>query len=163
MIQDGSEGGTQLVAGTHTPAWSLDNQWIAFGLDQDADTPLTFPTRLYRVQPDGNFLTPLTNNFQGVAAHPAWSPDGSLYYSLDNASAESDGIYHYNPDTNTHEILIPGSNMYPISVSPDGDFLLYQQDGDLNMWAFLEDTSYKVVTRQGEGQIDFAGWLAGKG
>jgi hypothetical protein len=163
MIQDGSEEGTQLVAGTHTPAWSLDNQWIAFGLDQDAESPLNFTTRLYRVQPDGNLLTPLTNNFQGVAAHPAWAPDGSLYYSLDNASAESDGIYHYSPDTNTHELLIPGSNIYPISVSPDGEFLLYQQDGDLNMWAFLEDTSYNVVTHQGEGQIEFAGWLAGKG
>jgi len=163
MIRDGSEGEAQLVAGTHTPAWSPDSQWIAFGLDQDADVPLTFPTRLYWVHPDGSYLTPLTNNSQGVAAHPAWAPDGSLYYSLDNASAESDGIYHYNPDTNKHEILIPGSNMYPISVSPDGEFLLYQKDGVLNMWAFIENSSYAVTSPQDEAQIDFVGWLASEG
>lgn len=159
MIRDGTEGEGQLVAGAHTPAWSPDNQWIAFGLDQDANAPLTFPTRLYRVHPDGSNLSPLTNNSQGIAAHPAWAPDGSLYYSLDNASAESDGLYHYNPDTNQHELLIPGSNIYPLSVSPDGNFLLYEQDGDLNVWVFIEDSSYIVASPKDGSQVGFIGWL----
>jgi Tol biopolymer transport system component len=162
LIASGTEGGGKIKAGAHTPAWSPDGQWIAFGLDQDATLPLTFPTRLYRVHPDGTGLAPLTNNARGTAVSPVWSNDGNLYYSLNNDMIRSNGIYRFQIATNTHTLLIQGSDLQPISLSPDGKFLLYQQGDGLYLWDFFLQETVEVVPKQDGQQVQFVGWLDGR-
>jgi WD40 repeat protein len=162
LIASGEDSGSTLVAGARTPAWSPDGSWITFGLDQDASTStgaLNFPTRLYRVHPDGSNLTPLTNNAQGVASDPAWSPDGTLYYSLSGVSAEADGIYRYTTTDNFHSLLIPGTDLHALSVSPDDDYLLYEQAGALMLWGFVRGEALPAASVQDENPPVFAGWI----
>lgn len=162
QIQSGSEDGEIILAGAHTPAWSPDGKWIAFGLDQDAVQPLVFPSRLYRVHPDGTNLTPLTNNSLGTAAYPVWAQDGGMYYSLSGASSDTNGIYLYNPSDNSHTMLIPGANLHPLSISPDNEFLIYEEKGDLKIWQFrLNETVATIFGEEGNSPA-FAGWFLAK-
>lgn len=150
----------QIIAGAHTPAWSPDGQWIAFGLDQEVNDQLTFSTRLYRAHPDGSDLIPLTNNSQGVAAFPAWASDGTIYYGLSGVNVESDGIYQYNPFTNERDLVINGSGLHPLSISPDGEFLVYEQAGGLYLWGFIRQSATEVVPPQEGEPASFVGWMS---
>jgi sugar lactone lactonase YvrE len=159
LIDTGQGDESTVLAGAYTPAWSPDGTWIAFGLDQDATDELTFPTRLYRVHPDGTNLTPLTNNTQGKATNPVWAPDDSLYYGLNGEDADQDGLYHYLPKENTHVHLITGSGIHPLSISPDGEFLLYEQNQALKIWQFRLADTIAEITAQEDIQPIFVGWL----
>ncbi len=148
-----------LTAGAHTPAWSQDGNWIVFSLDQDPNESADFPSRLYRTHVDGSNLTPLTNNSNGFATHPVWTQDGSLYYGLNNADADLDGLYRYLPTENIHTLLMPGNSVHPLSISPDGNFLLYEQQQALKIWrTFLQETIAEI---SGEPEVppSFAGWI----
>jgi hypothetical protein len=158
-INSGQDDSSTLIAGAHTPAWSPDGTWIAFGLDQDATGPENFPTRLYRAHPDGSNLTPLTNNSQGYATHPVWAQDGSLYYGLSGAGADLNGLYQYLPDDNTHILLLPGAGIHPISISPDGEFLLYEQDQVLRIWRIRLGETVAEITGEAEKHPSFSGWI----
>jgi hypothetical protein len=148
-----------LIGGAHTPAWSPDGVWIAFGLDQDATEAATFPTRLYRVHPDGSNLTPLTSNSQGQATHPVWAQDGSLYYGLSGAGADLDGLYHYLPAENTHTLLLPGAEIHPLSISPDGEFLLYEQDQVLRFWQIRLLETVAEILGEEDKHPSYSGWI----
>jgi hypothetical protein len=151
--------GETLIAGAHTPAWSPDGTWIAFGLDQNATEADNFPTRLYRAHPDGSNLTPLTNNSQGSAAYPVWAQDGSLYYGLSGAAADQNGLYQYLPEDNTHVLLLPGAGIQPLSISPDGEFLLYEQDQFLRIWRIRLGETVAEITGEEEIHPSFSGWI----
>jgi hypothetical protein len=153
------DDGSTLIAGAHTPAWSPDGTWIAFGLDQDPTEAANFPTRLYRVHPDGSNLTPLTSNSQGYATHPVWAQDGSLYYGLSGAGADLDGLYQYLPDENTHVLLLPGSGIHPLSISPDEEFLLFEQEQILKIWRIHLQETIAEISGQEEKYPSFAGWI----
>jgi WD40 repeat protein len=153
------EDDSTLIAGAHTPAWSPDGTWIAFGLDQDPTEVANFPTRLYRVHPDGSNLTPLTSNSQGYATHPVWAQDGSLYYGLSGAGADVDGLYQYLPSENTHVLLLPGSGSHPLSISPDGDFLLFEQEQVLKIWRVRLQEIVAEIAGKDDKHPSFAGWI----
>jgi hypothetical protein len=158
-INASEDDSSTLIAGAHTPAWSPDGTWIAFGLDQDATEADNFPTRLYRVHPDGSNLTPLTSNSQGSATHPVWAQDGSLYYGLSGAAADQNGLYQYLPDDNTHMLLLPGTEIHPLSISPDGEFLLYEQDQKLMIWRIRLQETVAEITGEDEKHPSFSGWI----
>jgi hypothetical protein len=151
--------GSTLIAGTHTPAWSPDGNWIAFGLEQDPDGTASYPTRLYRAHPDGTNLTPLTSNSHGFATHPVWAQDGSLYYGLSGADADLDGLYHYLPSENAHTLLLPGAGIHPLSISPDGEFLIYEQDQALKLWRIRLGETVAEITAEEESRPSFSGWI----
>ena len=159
QIESLEQGGASITAGAHTPAWSPDGNWIAFGLDQNPDKAANFPTRLYRAHPDGSNLTPLTNNSHGYATHPVWAADGSLYYGLSAADAELDGLYHYSPTNNSHTLLLPGSEIHPLSISPDGEFLLFEQQGGLRIWRIQLEEIVAEITGEENKQPAFSGWI----
>ena len=148
-----------LTAGAHTPAWSPDGTWIAFGLDQDATEADKFPIRLYRAHPDGSNLTPLTNISQGSATHPVWAQDGSLYYGLSDAAVDQNGLYQYLPEDNSHILLLPGTGIHPLSISPDGEFLLYEQDQILRIWRIRLGETVAEITGEEDKHPSFSGWL----
>jgi Tol biopolymer transport system component len=158
-IATGEEAGSTVTAGAHTPAWSPDGEWIAVGLDQDADGVFDFPARLHIMRPDGSELIPLTDNSQGQAAYAVWSPDGILYYALSGAGAGRDGIYQFNPAAQTNSLVIKGSDLRPVSVSPDGQFLLYEQDNGLVLWGFLREETIHVTADAPGNPATFSGWL----
>ncbi len=153
------DGEVTLIAGAHTPAWSPDGSWIAFGLDQEPTEAANFPTRLYRVHPDGSNLTPLTSNSQGYATHPVWAKDGSLYYGMSGVGADIDGLYQYLPDKNSHLLLLPGTNIHPLSISPDGEFLLFEQDQMIKIWRIRLQEIIAEISGDEERHPSFAGWL----
>jgi hypothetical protein len=159
QIEPLEEDGSTIIAGAHTPAWSPDGSWIAFGLDQNPDQSANFPTRLYRAHPDGSNLTPLTNNSHGYAAHPVWAQDGSLYYGLSSADADLDGLYLYSPTDNTHNLLLPGTGIHPLSISPDGEFLLYEQQQALKIWRVQLQETVGEIAGDEERHPAFSGWI----
>ena len=159
VINSITDDGSTLIAGAHTPAWSPDGSWIAFGLDQDPTEAANFPTRLYRAHPDGSNLTPLTNNSNGYATHPVWAQDGSLYYGLSGADADLDGLYHYLPSENTHTLLSPGAGIHPFSISPDGEFLVYEQGGALKIWRIRLQETVAELTGEQDNYPSFSGWI----
>ncbi len=159
MLNPIAEDDSPMIAGTHTPAWSPDGTWITFGLDQDPTEAATFPTRLYRIHPDGGNLTPLTSNSQGFATHPVWAQDGSFYYGLSGAGADVDGLYQYLPAENTRILLSPGTGIHPLSISPDGEFLLYEQGQALKIWQFRLQETVAEISGEEDEYPTFAGWI----
>lgn len=153
------EDDSTLFLGAHTPAWSPDGNWIAFGLDQDPTEIANFPTRLYRVHPDGSNLTPLTSNSQGFATHPVWAQDGSLYYGLSGAGADVDGLYQYLPSENTHVLLLSGSGIHPLSIAPDGDFLLFEQEQSFKIWRVRLQEIVAEIAGEDDKHPSLAGWI----
>jgi hypothetical protein len=159
IIDIGEGDESTIVAGAYTPTWSPDGSWIAFGLDQDATEEFVFPTRLYQVRPDGANLISLTSNMLGKATHPVWAGDNSLYYGLSGEGEEQDGLYQYRPGENTHVLLLPGSGIHPVSISPGGEFLLYEQDQMLKIWQIRLGDTVAEIRGDEDNQPIFVGWL----
>jgi len=88
-----------------------------------------------------------------------WVQDGSLYYGLSGEGEELDGLYQYLPGENSHVLHIPGNGIYPLSISPDGEFLLYKQDQQLKIWQLrVKDTIVEINGNEDRNPI-FIGWL----
>jgi hypothetical protein len=128
-VLDGIDTGSTILAGARNPAWSPDGEWISFSLDEDTTNPLNFPARLYVVHPDGRGLAPITTNTRGIADNPVWAPDGRLFFSLRNVSTEENGVYQYDIVSGEATLFLAGENLQPVSISPDGQFLVYADAG----------------------------------
>lgn len=162
----GTEG--RVIAGVYDPIWSPDGEWIAFGLDSEPTGPLQFPARLHWSRPSGRNLTPITDNATGWAGQPLWAADGYLYYSLIRADDEANGVYRYNPAGLTHTLLIAGDDLCPISLSPDGKFLLYgvgcgrgwptyARDA-LKLWFMETGQALDIAQGTEDYPVRFTGW-----
>jgi hypothetical protein len=160
-VLSGDSSGEELPAGARNPRWSPTGDWIAFSLDEDATSQLEFPSRLYVVHPDGRGLAPITANTRGQADYPVWAPNGFLYYGLSGTNTDANGIYRYDVSTGEAVLLIPGEDLQPISISPDGQFLAYSQQNGIHVYVFLtgQDLTQTIEPRDGV-PANFVGWLS---
>ncbi len=138
------------IAAAAHPAWSADGSWLAFSM------PESDARRVYVVHPDGGGLAPVSANSRGRADWPVWTPDGTLLYAVQDAPAEENGLYRYDLGGGEASLLIPGAALQPVSVSPDGEFLLYRAAEVQQVWSFLREENMDVTLKQEAG---FAGWL----
>jgi hypothetical protein len=155
-------GGNQMtiVGSGYDPAWSLDGEWLAFSMEENAitlpDGLLDLPTRLYLVRPDGSDLNSISVNAMGTVSSPLWGPDGDLFFALQGDLTLANGLYRYNWTGRSHSLLVEG-DAYPVSVSPNGEFLLFNQGG----LKALSLASYQVVDFPSGGSgapAQFVGW-----
>ncbi|GAB4405615.1 MAG: hypothetical protein OHK0052_27490 [Anaerolineales bacterium] len=148
------------LAGAASPAWSPDSAWIAFSLQETASLQGESFYRLYVIHPDGSGLAPVSTNTRGVAGQPVWSPDGVLYYQLSAAAPEDNGIYRYDLSTAQTTRLLAGE-LSLISLSPDGNFLLYREADTLKIWVFLREENLPITLAPQDGIApQFVDWLS---
>jgi hypothetical protein len=74
-------------------------------------------------------------------------------------SASDAGIYMYDLDSNTHILLVTGADLRPMSVSPDGQFLVYGMENGLVLWGFGREENIPVAPVEANAPAIFAGWL----
>lgn len=139
------------VTAVSHPSWSPDGTWLAFSLQEEEGLQ-----RVYVMHPDGSGLAPVSGNTQGRADAPLWMPDGRLVYGLQGAPAGENGLYAYTLPDGEKRLILEGETLSPVSISPDGEFLVYF-DGDLqHVWSFFREENLDVTLK---ADASFVGWL----
>ncbi|RMF42295.1 MAG: hypothetical protein D6755_11640, partial [Anaerolineae bacterium] len=149
-MQSGSARMLPDVPAAATPAWASDGSWLAFSMP-DGDG-----WRVYVVHPDGSGLAPVSANSRGEAGWPVWAPDGTLFYAQTQVSSEENGLYRYDLSAGEGVLLLAGETLQPLSISPDGEFLLYRSGDLVKVWSFLREENMDVTLKK---DVGFAGWL----
>ena len=135
-----------------SPTWSPDGHQIAFNRD----------SHIYVIDTDGENLRQLTrhkNNEQDL--HPDWSPDGKLI-AFDSFTGDAPdrhaNIYTVDPVTRVvRKVTDFDFNAQSPKWSPDGEWILFQGQGDLH--AIRPDGSDKrIVAKRRLGEPK---WLGG--
>jgi TolB protein len=110
------------------PQWSFTREWIAYSTIYQVGKPEE--AEIYLVESSGKNRTLITNNTDGGAFAPTWSPDGKeiLYYAYSQGS-----IYRLNVEcilNNTECNLIPLKLVQGRAPdwSPDGKQLVYESE-----------------------------------
>jgi Tol biopolymer transport system component len=129
------------LAGAFQPAWSPDNQWIAFGLGTWFQERDRASAALWRVRRDGTAAEQLTDG----AVHsgfPSYSADGKeIVFRV--WSAGQKGLRILNLDTRETRVLTEGYDNLP-DWSPDGRRIVFtrrREDGNFDVYTIRPDGS----------------------
>jgi hypothetical protein len=148
------DSGENLAGSAETPAWSPDGEWIAVVLDETADPG----SALYLVRPDGTELTRVPASGSGPVKGVAWSSDSrTVFYG--QSSGEDAGIYAYDRQDDSHTLLIPGTDLQPLSVSPGTEFMVFRDLDGIDVWVFSFNQVFPVSRDREDSRPEVSGWL----
>ncbi len=139
--------GDETLVGAYTPRWSVDGDWLYFSAASEETASLM------RVRPTGDSWMTVAEVDQARVIAPLLAPDKRLFYGVQGG--EQSGIWVCEADC---RLLIAGDNLAPISLSPDGDFLLYRSGKALKVWIVAYEENVPVT--RGNLDAQFVGWLA---
>ncbi|GAB4525564.1 MAG: hypothetical protein Fur0018_10170 [Anaerolineales bacterium] len=149
-----AEGKVTLLPGVPAAghvSWSPGGTWLTFSMPEESGIQ-----RVYVIHPDGSGLAPISLNASGTASWPLWASNDRVYYALQTPQAAENGAYLYQISTGESNLLIPGENIQPVSISPDGEFLLYRLGDKQYLWSFLREENMEVILK---AEAALAGWL----
>jgi Tol biopolymer transport system component len=156
-----------LEAGVNHPAWSPDNQWIAFNMQVNIlsrDAKNQFPYGLYIARPDGTDRRLVTQDTDSqVMGCNQWAANGNLAYvlfditdPLIDAALVTGDLYIYQPSTGTQTLALKGIPC-PFNLSPDGRFLAFVKNRLLTILPF-ESQQPVIVSDQQTNENLMVGW-----
>jgi Tol biopolymer transport system component/DNA-binding winged helix-turn-helix (wHTH) protein len=145
--------------GSH-PAWSPDNQWIAFSSDP---ARFSLGSTIWVIRPDGTGARQITSpsTARGSQVAPSWSPDGKHILFLSNDVPGAD-LWSIMPDGKGLVRLSPAefpSAVYDAIYSPDGRSVIFAADRGLWQIRISPQSSaplgrpVQITTTAGEGWI----------
>jgi TolB protein len=114
------------LASVRSPAWSPDDQWIAFFSDRDGNP------EVYVARANGKEAERLTNN-PAADTDPAFSPDG-LQIAFVSDRAGRPAIYLMNAETGGDLLRVTPPDLPAASApsfSPDGRYIVFSAGGDI--------------------------------
>jgi Tol biopolymer transport system component len=124
-------------------AWSPDGRFITLSIeDNDSDF-----RQLYRIAPDGSYLTPLTRFDNAGYFDVAWSPDSR--FIIFAAQRENFWeLYRINADGSDFQQLTADNslNAHP-DVSPDGEQITFDSQRDGNPEIYVIDVNGSNLQR----------------
>jgi Tol biopolymer transport system component len=120
----------EVIAGAGNPTWRPNTDQIVFSQEvfpESNDPVFPDPTfQLYAIRSNGKGAHQLTSNSKGHVYSPTWDASGSrLFYSSRKADNMGDGVYVSRPDGTEPHRLVAGEGIVSISVSPDGNYLVF--------------------------------------
>jgi Tol biopolymer transport system component len=135
------------------PTWSPDGSQVAFvgttepRCGEGCETGLRYD--LFRVDIDGSDLVNLTNTPDRSEVYPSWSPDGNaLAISVGHPDPDVQGLYLIDPFGELRgPRIVPSEYAIRGAWSPDGEFLVFQDDADPSAKQF--DTQLWIVRPDG--------------
>ncbi|MCG8351595.1 MAG: hypothetical protein MI924_27835 [Chloroflexales bacterium] len=140
------------------PFWSPDGGWIAFtGYEQNAQGGYE---SIYAINTDGSGLRRLQTFSSDISINgAAWSPDGGriAYALLDYTGTDYLGsLWVMNVDgSNAQQLLAaPGKDFEAPDWTPDGQSIVYVDDGDLIRAIDVTSQNQRVIVPQASG----SGW-----
>ena len=87
-------------------------------------------------------------SYQGDSDNPSWSHDGRYVY-YNGIRDEESGIFRRAADfTGTEELVVSGGLTDP-NLSRDGNWLLYQNSGDIEAYSLVDSTIISLVAEDG--------------
>jgi Tol biopolymer transport system component len=120
------------IGGAGDPARQPNSDWVVFS--QEVNWKYTGRTglvkepivRLFLIRSNGSKPHPLISNATGQIYSPVWDETGKhLFFASHKTGETADGIYISKSDGTEASLIVPGVEVAPIAVSPDGNYLAY--------------------------------------